>query len=213
MSGTNPVSRKNAKNSATLSKTPDRLIAVATDLFSKKGFKGTSIRDIASEVGMTTSNIYHFFGTKAGVLAAIERKTLEPIILEFRRIASLDLQPIPRFTLLIKTHLAHMDAYRKESKIFILSEETLSSGNNGPNRRFHQETFSIYRGEIARILSSEGIRGNATIAAFNTLGTVAWFLRWYRPGGRNSLEEVTDNIVSYVLHGILGSSSFIRGRP
>jgi AcrR family transcriptional regulator len=184
-------------------KTPKKLIDVAIDLFSRKGFKGTSIRDIASEMGMTTSNIYHYFGTKAGVLSAIERQTLEPIIQEFRRITSLDLPPLNRFILLIKTHLIYMDTHRKESKIFSLSEETLS-GKNDLNKKFHKETFSIYRSEIERLLSSEGRKGNSTIAAFNTLGTVIWFLRWYHPGGHNSIEEVINAIIEYVLHGIIG---------
>ena len=209
---TKRMSRNKAKSPTTLSNTPEKLLAVAIDLFSRKGFKGTSIRDIASNLGMTTSNIYHYFGTKAGVLAAIERQTLEPILCEFRRIADLDLPPLDRFTLLIKTHLAYMDTHRKESTIFSLSEETLSSGTNG-SRRYHKETFSIYRREIERLLSTEGIRGNTTLAAFNTLGTIIWFLRWYRQGGSCSLEEVTDNIVSYVLHGILGCDSSTRRRP
>ena len=213
LASTKPMSRNKGKSPTTSSKTPEKLLAVAIDLFSTKGFKGTSIRDIASKLGMTTSNIYHYFGTKAGILAAIERQTLEPILSEFRRIAGLNLPPVDRFTLLIKTHLAYMDTHRKESKILSLSDETLlSSGKNGLTRRVHKETFSIYRREIERLLSTEGIRGNATIAAFNTIGTVIWFLRWYRPGGPNSLDEVTDNIVSYVLHGILAGDSSIPGR-
>ena len=206
------MSRKKAKSPTTLSSTPERLLAVAIDLFSRKGFKGTSIRDIASQLGMTTSNIYHYFGTKAGVLAAIERQSLEPILCEFRRVAGLDLPPLDRLTLLIKTHLAYMDTHRKESKIFSLSEEALSSGKNGLRRRYHKEMFSIYRREIERLLSTESIVGNATLATFNTIGTVNWFLRWYRQGGPCSLEEVTDNISSYVLHGILGCNSSTRLR-
>ena len=108
---------------------------------------------------MTTSNIYHYFGTKAGVLSTIERQTLEPIIQEFRRITSLDLPPLDRFILLIKTHLTYMDTHRKESKIFSLSEETLSSGKNDLNKKFHKETFSIYRSEIERLLSRMGRQG------------------------------------------------------
>jgi AcrR family transcriptional regulator len=210
---TKRMSRNKAKSPTTLSNTPEKLLAVAIDLFSKKGFKGTSIRDIASNLGMTTSNIYHFFGTKEGILTAIERQTLEPIVCEFRRIEGLDLPPLDRFTLLIRTHLSYLDAHRKENKILSLSDETLlSSGKDGLTRKFHRETFSIYRSEIERLLSAEGITGNATLTAFNTLGTVIWFLRWYRQGGPNSLEEATDNIVSYVLHGILGGDSSIRGR-
>jgi len=196
--------KNRAKGRKTSGQTPKKLIDVAIDLFSRKGFKGTSIRDIAAEMGMTTSNIYHYFGTKGGVLAAIERQTLEPIMREFRRIASLDMPPLDRFILLLRTHLTYMDAHRKESKIFTLSEETFPSNKRSLNKEFQTETFSIYRSEIERLLSSMGRKGNSTIAAFSTLGVVIWFLRWYRPDGRSSLEEVINAIIEYVLHGIIG---------
>jgi AcrR family transcriptional regulator len=199
--------RKNrARGPGTSNQTPKKLIDVAIDLFSRKGFEGTSIRDIAAEMGMTTSNIYHHFGRKAGVLSAIERQTLEPIIQEFRRITSLDMPPLDRFILLIKTHLTYMDTHRKENKIFF-SEETLLSDKTDLTKKTHRETFSIYRSEIERLLSSMGRQGDSTVTAFNTLGTVIWFLRWYRPGGRKSLEEVINAIIEYVLHGIMGDCS------
>jgi len=196
--------KNRARGRGASGQTPRKLIDVAIDLFSRRGFKGTSIRDIAAEMDMTTSNIYHYFGTKSGVLSAIERQTLEPIMQEFRRIATLDLPPLDRFVLLLKTHLTYMDAHRKESKIFSLAEETFPPGRKDLNKEFQRETFLIYRFEIERLLSSMGKKRNSTIAAFSTLGAVIWFLRWYRPEGGSCLEEVIDGIIQYVLHGIIG---------
>jgi len=200
---------KNNKKRGELSKeTAKRLIEVAIDLFSRKGFKGTSIRDIAAEMGMTSSNIYHYFGTKEGVLRAIERQTLEPIIREFRRIASLDLPPLERFSMLVKAHLAYLDVHRKESLIFsTLNEETFPADRKDLNKKFQTETFFIYRSEIERVLSSLGKQGNSTVAAFSTLGSIIWFLRWYRPQGDKSFDEVADSILKYILYGIIGNGS------
>jgi AcrR family transcriptional regulator len=188
------------------SQTSKKLIDVSIDLFSRKGFKGTSIRDIAAEMGMTTSNIYHYFGTKAGLLSAIEQRTLEPLIKEFRRIASLDLPPLDRFKLLIRTHLTFQDSHRNESKIFSLREEPFPNSKKDLNKKFQTETFFIYRSEIERLLASKGRKGNSTIAAFSALGAVVWFLRWYHPDGRNSLEEVIQAITDYILYGVIGEN-------
>ncbi len=49
----------------------DKLLKTAIDLFAAKGFKGTSIRDIAQAMGMSISNIYHYFGSKEGLMLAI----------------------------------------------------------------------------------------------------------------------------------------------
>jgi AcrR family transcriptional regulator len=198
------MSRKEKEGRGKSSKTSKRLIDVSIDLFSRKGFKGTSIRDIAAEMGMTTSNIYHYFGTKAGLLSAIERQTLEPLIKEFRRIASLELPPLDRFKLLIRTHLTFQDSHRNESKIFSLREESFPHGKKDLNKKFQTETFFIYRSEIERLLASMGREGNSTIAAFSTLGAVVWVLRWYNPEGSSSLEEVIEAISEHVLYGIIG---------
>jgi AcrR family transcriptional regulator len=202
---------KKVKNRESSSQTSDKLIAAAIDLFSRKGFKGTSIRDIAAEMGMTTSNIYHYFDTKEGLLAAIEQQTLEPITREFRRIASLDMPPLDRFVLLIRTHLAYLDVHRKESLIFSsLSEETFPPGRKDLNKKFQTETFFIYRSEIERLISSIGIKKNSTILAFSTLGSVIWFLRWYRPDGDMTFDEVADAIIEYILSGIIGAGQNIN---
>ena len=41
-----------------------RLFAVATEEFSRKGFEGTPIRQIAQAAGITLPTIYHYFGDK-----------------------------------------------------------------------------------------------------------------------------------------------------
>jgi len=179
--------------------TSQKLINVAVDLFSRKGFKATSIREIATKMGMTTSNIYHHYGTKAGLLSAIEKNTLTPLIDELRRIKNLDMPPLDRFVLLIKTHLRFMHTHRKESKIFTFFEEASESG-----KAFQIETYAIYRSEIQRLAESRGREIDITVATMCTLGAVLWFLRWYRPGGRLSIEEVLDSISEYVLSGIIG---------
>lgn len=181
--------------------TPKKLIDVSIDLFSRKGFKGTSIRDIAAEMNMTTSNIYHYFGTKDGLLSAIERQTQDPLIRELRRITSLDLPAMERLKKLVRAHLTYMNAHRKESLIFSFNEEYTSSRT----KKFQEETLDIYRSEIKRLLCSIGEEKDPTIYALCSLGTIIWFLRWYRPDGRFSIDEVIDMITEYVTNGITGN--------
>lgn len=42
----------------------DKILAVATRMFSERGFAAISIRDIAGECGISIPSIYHFFGDK-----------------------------------------------------------------------------------------------------------------------------------------------------
>lgn len=181
--------------------TEKKMIEVAIDMFSRNGFTGTSIRDIAAQMGMTSSNLYYYFSTKEKMLTEIERQTLEPIIQEIRRVSTIDLPPDERLALLIKLHLEYLDAHRKASRIFSFSEDKLPG-----NRVFQQEAYSIYKSEIARLLSSYGKKEDPTVITFCTLGVIMWFLRWYRPDGKLPLDEVISALIKFIMQGILGAT-------
>lgn len=51
--------------------TKDRIFEAAVHLFATRGFHGTSIRDIAREVGIKESSIYNHFRGKDAILQAI----------------------------------------------------------------------------------------------------------------------------------------------
>jgi AcrR family transcriptional regulator len=51
--------------------TKERLFETALNLFSEKGFKATSIRDITRETGVTVSSFYNHFKSKDELLQAV----------------------------------------------------------------------------------------------------------------------------------------------
>lgn len=51
--------------------THDRILEVALELFSRRGYEGTSIRDIAERMGMTKAAVYYHFPSKEELLADV----------------------------------------------------------------------------------------------------------------------------------------------
>lgn len=187
------------------------------NFFSTKGFSGTSIRDIARAMNMSISNIYHYFGNKEGLLLAVMEFASTGLMDKLYKVVQTDMPPLERFKKLVRTHIESSDYYKKEVKIFFLDEEHLSEKGDEINYRIQQKILQIYRKELG-ILKASGLlnSGNITIAAFNILGTINWYLRWYRPEGPLSMEAVADEIVSFILHGILagkGSDSEFKETP
>ncbi|MFC1863541.1 TetR/AcrR family transcriptional regulator [Thermodesulfobacteriota bacterium] len=186
---------------------PDKIIEVAIDLFSRYGFKGTSIRQIAKASGLTTSTLYYYFGTKGGLLAAIEAHTIKPMMLELRKVYALELPALDRLALLLKTHLTYIGTHQKESRIFFLNEEFLPTSNKDFNKKHQREIFIMYRAEVERVLFAVGRKKDSTVATFCTFGVMMWLLRWYRSEGRFSMEDVINKIIQYVLCAITGDVS------
>jgi len=49
----------------------DRILSAASLLFTRKGYNGTSTRDIAAEAGVSLGNIYNYFGTKEEIFVRL----------------------------------------------------------------------------------------------------------------------------------------------
>jgi len=57
--------------------TRDRILNVALDLFTEKGFDGASLREIAERLGVTKAAIYYHFASKDDILMALHMRLHE----------------------------------------------------------------------------------------------------------------------------------------
>lgn len=184
----------------------EKLLMTAIDLFAAKGFRGTSIRNIAQAMGMSISNIYHYFGSKEGLMLAILEESSQRLVERLKAITQRDMEPLERFKLLLETHIRISEARMNEAKIFSLDEEHLSPEGNKINRQIQREILNIYLGEL-KILKKLGTihSPNLTVLAFSIFGTINSLLRWYRTDGPLTLEQICREIVSFILYGITGN--------
>lgn len=51
--------------------TRPQLVAVASEVFAERGFRGASLADVATRAGLTQAGLLHHFGSKADLLAAV----------------------------------------------------------------------------------------------------------------------------------------------
>src|SRR5215211_2358624 len=58
--------------------TRDALVAAAAKVFLARGFQGASLREIASEAGLTTGAVYSNFDGKADLFLAVLEEKLDP---------------------------------------------------------------------------------------------------------------------------------------
>jgi hypothetical protein len=108
-----------------------------------------------------------------------------------------------RFKRLIKTHLELSSIMNHEAKIFFLDEEHLSPEGHRVNLKYQREIWQIYRDHLHQLKQAGEVNfGSASIAAFNILGVLNWHLRWYRPEGKMSFEEISREVTAFILHGI-----------
>jgi len=183
----------------------EKLIQVAVELFANRGFAGTSIRDIASAMGMSISNIYHYFGNKEGLLLAILEYASDALLRRLREGSEKEEEPVRKLKSLVQTHLKLSREFLRESKIFFLDEDHLSQEGHRINCKIQREILDMYV-QVLSDLAQEGLvqTRSIKILAFNILGVINWHLKWFRTEGELSHEQAVEEILDFILHGALG---------
>lgn len=188
--------------------TREKLAVVAVKLFSKKGYSGTSIRDIAKAMGMSISNIYHYSGSKEGLFIEALRRAVEMLLKELRFVSEVDLPPIVRIKLMIERHLRYVADNNDFARIFVIellqdvSTEALLYSKNS-----QKEIYAIYKKEFDAIEQTGAIHGrDVTAIIFSIFGVINWFARWYKTDGRLSPDEAVGHVVGFIWRGSFGGT-------
>jgi AcrR family transcriptional regulator len=192
----------------------DELIEAAVELFAANGYAGTSIRDIAKITGRSVSNVYHYFKDKESLWLAILEYSVQGMPARLRAAVEGDAGPRERFARLIRAHLEESVRHRREAKIFFIDEERLSPVGKRINKRIQKEILDIYLDELKRLGTQVPLHeGNLRVLAFNVLGVINWHLRWQDHVPGISPAEVQEQIVEFVLNGVLGAHARVPGDP
>lgn len=72
--------RTPAENDRIRHETTERILSTSLSLFSEKGYYATSIEDIAKQAQISKGLLYHYFKSKAEVLAALVDRRIEDVL-------------------------------------------------------------------------------------------------------------------------------------
>ena len=183
----------------------DDLLQVAIDLFSARGFAGTSMRDIAGAAACSVANVYHHFRNKEALWLAVlagSIRDLPAALLAAADAAPADgaAGPLDRFERLVRAHVATSHRFPRELQILFIDEGHLSPDSNAMNRRLQLAILRLYIDELHRLVRAEVVRDqDIRIKALNVLGVINWHLRWMpREATPAQRQGEADAIVAFV---------------
>ena len=95
----------------------ERILSAALDMFSRSGFRGTTLDEIARAAGMSKPNMLYYFRTKQDLYRAVLQETLDDWLTPF---AKLDPEgdPVDELGAYISAKLAHSRVNPKASRLF-----------------------------------------------------------------------------------------------
>ena len=183
----------------------ERLIKAGIDLFYKKGYPSTTIRDIGEKAKISTSVLYHYFKDKEEVLFEIIQIAGDDLIKLLHDIIEEENDPVKCLEKMIKAHMVDWCLKRKkESKIIVMDDAWLTRERRKINIESQRKLYSLYKERLVE-LRKKGliIDADLTVLCFSIFGIVAQSIRWFNEKGSLSKEEVAQNVINILFNGIL----------
>ncbi len=181
----------------------DIIHAVAAELFREKGFRATSMRELASKVGIEAASLYNHIEGKNELLISICFKVASNFTQKMNEVENMDSDIITKIELLIRYHVHenvhnYKDVYVSDREWRNMADPELSKYRE--MRRSYRKRFTsivekgISRGEIKKV--------DANTAVMIFLSAIAAVDQWQRIINKVSSEELENNMVSILIDGL-----------
>jgi AcrR family transcriptional regulator len=162
-----------------------------------------TLQDVADELDFTKAALYYYVADKEDVLFRIFMQTLDMALAVVEDILRSTLSPpekirafIGRQVHMIAEHPALFSVYFNE-KNHLTAEHAQAATDK--ERQIVHAVAAIYQ---AGVEEGSFYALDPTVATFAIMGVSSWVYRWYRPGGRLSIDEVSHILQRVALQGL-----------
>lgn len=196
-----------------ISKTRQKLVDVARQLFAKNGIANTTMNDIAKASGKGRRTLYTYFNSKEDVYYAVIEGELERLSDKLDEVATKKIKPLDKVIELIYTHLS------------MIKETVIRNGNlraeffrniwmvEKVRKKFDDDEIQLFRkvyteGKADGEFDIENVELVAEITHYCIKGLEVPFI--YGRLGHGLTEESSKPVVAKVVYGALGKGSKIK---
>ena len=210
-----------AEGGAAYAERRSEIIATAAKIFREKGYRGTSLADVAERLGTDRASLYYYIGSKEELFHEIVRDAAEANAQQAEAIRDGAGTAVDKLGRLITALMASYSAHYPY--LFVYIQEDLSKVADGQsawarqmakiNKRYDDAVIGIVESGFA----DGSIRpvGPARVIAYGMIGMVNWTHRWYREGASAmpSAAQIGQTFTDMVLAGLSTGQSASPAEP
>jgi acetoacetyl-CoA synthetase len=182
-----------------------RVLDAALDAFAKKGYHGTTTRELAEASGLSVPGIYHHYKSKQDILFNLMMVIIDELIeRSHHALESAGDQPRAQFDVMVES-LLRFHMYRQRGAVVSTSELRSLEPENRVTyvaRRDEQQRMldriivaGVESGEFSTPFPADASRAIASMC----VGVASW----YRPDGQYSVETLLEHYLS-IAEAIVG---------
>jgi AcrR family transcriptional regulator len=181
----------------------EELTRIAARLFAAKGYQGTSLADLAEELGVQKPSLYHHIASKEDLLWEVASEGAVAFHAALDAVPA-DARAVERIRLAFRAHLGVVAGQLDVATVFVREWRHLEGERRerflAERRRYEERIRDLFR---------EGVEGSelrtdldVSTAALLFLSAANWAYTWLRPGG--DTDALADRFFAVLLDGMRG---------
>ncbi|MEU9887345.1 TetR/AcrR family transcriptional regulator [Sphaerisporangium sp. NPDC051011] len=198
---------RRAAASGSASDRRDHLVKIAAELFARKGFQATTVRQIADEAGILSGSLYHHFDSKETIVDEVLSTFLRDLIARYRAALATDGDARAVLSEMVRIGFGTLEPHRAAITVMQNDWNYLRSL---PGDRFdylikaEDEAERMWIAQIKRGQSEGLIRPDVDVKlTYRMIRDTIWVaVRWFRPGGRLNTNALAEHFITVLFDGL-----------
>jgi AcrR family transcriptional regulator len=184
------------------------LVLLAGELFAEKGFRATTVREIADAAGILSGSLYHHFDSKESIGDEILQGFLNEVLADYREATATEDDPRAVLERIVRSSTTTLSRHRA-ALTMLQNDWNYFSGQPrfGYLRKALQEFEKIWITQLERGKKTGVFRADLDAKlTYRLLRDVLWIPVHWQPGGRWATEQVVDAFLRLLFDGITEKS-------
>jgi AcrR family transcriptional regulator len=188
------------------------ILTAAAELFRARGYRATTLTDLATSLGMSKATVYGHFRSKEDLLAAIFHRTMTLVEQGLASIRARGRAPGDQLREVIRYHVRTVVAERAFLTVFFSEEASLPARLQKDIVRRKARYDRAVEAIVQRGVRAGAVRApEPRLLVLAVLGMSNWVYRWYHPDRAWDADRIADAFIALVERGYLTTPSPRRG--
>jgi AcrR family transcriptional regulator len=182
-----------------------QLLAAAIEVFSERGYRATSMWDLARAVDLSKPALYHYVPSKEALLVELYESVTTQGVESAQRVIAKKPPPVQALRELLIERIVYTCENRRLLQIFFEEEAEIPESLMRSMRRQRR----AYEDALIQLLNrgtDEGVfefTSAPRIVVNTLLGAAHWTYKWFDPHGIHTAQEIAEEITDLLLAGVV----------
>jgi len=174
-----------------------RLLAAAAQLFKHKGYERTTVRDLASEIGIQSGSLFHHYPSKEAILKAVMEETIVRNTALMQAGLSQAESPRDKVLALIRCELQSILGETGEAMSVLVYEwRSLKPDSQQHILALRDIYEQLWLDTLAAARDAGMVQTEPFILRRFLTGALSWTTNWYKADGEISIEQLAQDALT-----------------